>query len=69
MGFSVTNICFYILFSSNNSDLIVYLKHFLKILAVNFSSTEKSSDSDVDFSRARTEVAASFNWLKVTLSK
>ena len=65
-GFSFTNICFCMSFSSKNLDLMVCLNHLFKVSTVNFSSTEKRSDNDVDFSRARTEVAASFNWLKAT---
>ena len=69
MMFSFTNTCFYMSFSSKNLDLMVCLNHLFKVSTANFSSTEKSSGSDVDISWARTEVAASFNWLKKTLLK
>ena len=62
MIFSFTNIDFCMSFSSKNLDLMVFLNH-------NLSSTGKSSGSNVDFSRERTKVAASINWLKITLLK
>ena len=40
-----------------------------KVSTVNFSSTEKSSAREVDFSRAITASAASFNCEKVVLLK
>ena len=70
MGVSFINICFCMSFSSKNLDFMVCLNHLFRVSIVSLSSTEKSSDGDVDFSRARTEVAASLNyWLKLTLSK
>ena len=36
---------------------------------MNFSSTEISSDKDVDFCLAKTLVAAPLSWLNVTTSK
>ena len=48
-GFSFTNICFQISFSSKNLALNVLLNHFTKVSIVNFSSIEKSSDNVVVF--------------------
>ena len=56
-------------FSSNNLDLMVCLNHMFKVSTANLSSTVKSSGRNVDVSRERTEVTASINWLKITLSK
>ena len=55
--------------SSKNLDLMVCLNHMFKVSIANLSSTVKSLGSDVDFSQERTEVAASINWLKITLWK
>ena len=52
-----------------NFGLIIVENDLFKVSMVNFSSTENNSDSEEDFSRVRTEVAASFNYLKVVLSK
>ena len=69
MIFSFTNIDFCMSFSSKNLDLMVFLNHMFKVSTANLSSTGKSSGSNVDFSRERTKVAASINWLKITLLK
>ena len=68
-GFSFTNICFWISFSSRNFDLKTSLNHLTKMSIVDFHSTENSSDKDVYFWQAKTFVAASFSWLNVTESK
>ena len=48
-------------FNSKNFDLTVSKNQLLAVSMVNFSSTGNNSDSEVDFSRAKTVVAASFN--------
>ena len=48
-------------FNSKNFDLIVSKNQLFIVSMVNFSSTGNSSDSEVDFSRAKTVVAGSFN--------
>ena len=56
------NINLFFLISSSSKDfiLIVFLNQLLRVLIVNFSSTEESSVRDVDFLLARTAVVASF---------
>ena len=54
---------------SKNFVLIIIENYLFKVSIVNFSSRENNSHSEEDFSRAKTEFAASFNCLKVILSK
>lgn len=69
MGFSLINTCFQMSGTSRNFVLILFLNHLFEVSMVNLSFTENSSAKEVDFSRARTAVAASFSWKKVILSK
>ena len=55
--------------SSKHFALIIVENDLFKVSIVDFSSTENNSDSEEDFSRVRTDIAASFNCLKVILSK
>ena len=48
-------------FNSKNFGLIDLENHLFNVLMENFSSIENSSDKEVDSSRAKTEVVASFN--------
>ena len=47
--------------SSKNFGFMILENQSFKVSMVNFSSTENSSAKDVDFSRASTAEAASFN--------
>ena len=60
MGFFLLNICFWISPNSRNFNLKVKLNHLTKVPIVSFNSNENNSDSDVDFWRTKTFVAASF---------
>ena len=67
--FSLINKCFLLSCSSKNAGLIVLENQLFKVSTVNFSSTENNSAREVDFSRSRTAVAASFSCQNVVLSK
>ena len=61
MGFFLINIRFLISLNSRNLGLIVFENQLFNVSIVNFNSTENSSASEVDFSRAKTAVAASLS--------
>lgn len=65
MGYSLINTCFQMSRTSRNFILIVFLNQLFKVSTVSLSSTENSSAKEVDFSRTRTAVTASFSWQKV----
>ena len=60
-GFSLINICYLMSFNSKNFGLIVLENQSFNGSMVNFSSTENSSDSEVDFSCAKKAFTASFS--------
>ena len=59
--FCFINICFLISLRKINFGLTLFENQLLNVYTVEFNSTDKSSAREVDFSQARTSVAASLS--------
>ena len=69
IGFSLKNNCLLMSSTSKNFGFVILENQSLKVSMVNLSSTENNLAMEVDFQRANTAEAASFNWWKVVLIK
>ena len=61
IGFSLKNNCLLMSSTSKNFGFVILENQSLKVSMVNLSSTENNLAMEVDFQRANTAEAASFN--------